>query len=163
MAKFSWYDDFTIGDRISVSDHNVITSTFQSPIDDNVLDINQLLRMPKAEFKTKNSTKRQLCCRLVEFLVFNSICLIISVPSNAVNRVGKIIREIRIVPSVFICSAILRIFPNFMKFHLIKQTCTEGAREKPQVGGAFFHQFQLRLAKKKAPPHYVFFANYHEI
>ena len=29
--------------------------------------------LPKAELKTKNSTKRQLCCRLVEFLVFNSI------------------------------------------------------------------------------------------
>ena len=29
--------------------------------------------LPKAELNTKNSTKRQLCCRLVEFLVFNSI------------------------------------------------------------------------------------------
>ena len=28
---------------------------------------------PQAELNTKNSTKRQLCCRLVEFLVFNSI------------------------------------------------------------------------------------------
>ena len=34
---------------------------------------NQCLCLPKAELNTKNSTKRQLCCRLVEFLVFNSI------------------------------------------------------------------------------------------
>ena len=38
---------------------------------------------------TKNSTKRQLCCHLVEFLVFNSICLIISVPSDEANRVDQ--------------------------------------------------------------------------
>ena len=38
-----------------------------------MLGINKLLCLPKAELKTKNSTKRQLCCRLVEFLVFNSI------------------------------------------------------------------------------------------
>ena len=43
------------------------------PDDDNVLGSNQCLCLPKAELKTKNSTKRQLCCRLVEFLVFNSI------------------------------------------------------------------------------------------
>ena len=49
------------------------TSTSQSSIDDNVLGINQLLCLPKAELKTKNSTERQLCCRLVEFLAFNSI------------------------------------------------------------------------------------------
>ena len=34
---------------------------------------NQCLCLPKAELKTKNSTKRQLCCRLVEFFIFNSI------------------------------------------------------------------------------------------
>ena len=38
-----------------------------------VIGINQRLCLPKAELNTKNSTKRQLCCRLVEFLVFNSI------------------------------------------------------------------------------------------
>ena len=38
-----------------------------------VIGINQSLYLPKAELNTKNSTKRQLCCRLVEFLVFNSI------------------------------------------------------------------------------------------
>ena len=37
---------------------------------------------------TKNSTKRQLCCRLVEFLVFNSVHQLISVPSDEVYRVG---------------------------------------------------------------------------
>ena len=37
--------------------------------------------------KTKNSTKRQLCCWLVEFLIFNSIYSKISVPSNGRNRV----------------------------------------------------------------------------
>ena len=40
---------------------------------DGVIGANQCLCLPKAELKTKNSTKRQLCCRLVEFLVFNSI------------------------------------------------------------------------------------------
>ena len=44
------------------------------PIDDNVLGIKYLLCLPKAELNTKNSTKRQLSCYLVEFLVFNSIC-----------------------------------------------------------------------------------------
>ena len=34
---------------------------------------NQCKCLPKAKLKTKNSTKRQLCCRLVEFLVSNSI------------------------------------------------------------------------------------------
>ena len=44
------------------------------PLDnDNVIGSNQCLCLLKAELKTKNSTKRQLCCRLVEFLVFNSI------------------------------------------------------------------------------------------
>ena len=57
------------------------------PDNDNVLGPNQCLCLPKAELKTKNSTKRQLCCRLVEFLVFNSICLKISVSSNGRNRV----------------------------------------------------------------------------
>ena len=40
---------------------------------DDVIGSNQCLCLPKAELNTKNSTKRQLCCRLVEFLVFNSI------------------------------------------------------------------------------------------
>ena len=40
---------------------------------DNVIGTNQCLCLPKAELNTKNSTKRQLCCCLVEFLVFNSI------------------------------------------------------------------------------------------
>ena len=40
---------------------------------DGVIGSTQCLCLPKAELKTKNSTKRQLCCRLVEFLVFNSI------------------------------------------------------------------------------------------
>ena len=41
--------------------------------DGNAIGSNQCLCLPKAELKTKNSTKRQLCCRLVEILVFNSI------------------------------------------------------------------------------------------
>ena len=40
---------------------------------DDVIGSNQCLCLPKAELNTKNSTKRQLCCRLVEFMVFNSI------------------------------------------------------------------------------------------
>ena len=44
-----------------------------SPLDnDNVIGTNQCVCLPKAELRTKNSTKRQLCCCLVEFLVFNS-------------------------------------------------------------------------------------------
>ena len=38
-----------------------------------VLVFNQCLYLPKAELNTKNSTRWQLCCYLVEFLVFNSI------------------------------------------------------------------------------------------
>ena len=44
-----------------------------TPDNENVIGSNECLCLPKAELKTKNSTKRQLCCRLVEFLVFNSI------------------------------------------------------------------------------------------
>ena len=35
---------------------------------------------------TKNSTKRQLCCCLVEFLVFNSICRLKSDLTKTLNR-----------------------------------------------------------------------------
>ena len=45
------------------------------------------MHLPKAELSTKNSTKRQLCCRLVEFLVFNSIQQLLSVPCDEVYRV----------------------------------------------------------------------------
>ena len=38
-----------------------------------VIDINQCLCLPKAELNTKNSSRWQLYCYLVEFLVFNSI------------------------------------------------------------------------------------------
>ena len=37
------------------------------------LDLNQRLYLSKAELNTKNSTRWQLCCHLVEFLDFNSI------------------------------------------------------------------------------------------
>ena len=61
------------------------------PLDnDNVIGSKQCLCLPKAELKTKNSTKPQLCCRSVEFLVFNSIYLKISVPSNGRNRVPQV-------------------------------------------------------------------------
>ena len=52
-----------------------------------MIGINQCLCLPKAELNTKNSTKRQLCCCLVEFLVFNSICLKISGSACVRNRV----------------------------------------------------------------------------
>ena len=42
--------------------------------------------LPKAELTTKNSTKRQLCCCLVEFLVFNSICRLKSDLPKMLNR-----------------------------------------------------------------------------
>ena len=43
------------------------------PDNGDIIGSNRGLCLPKAEFKTKNSTERQLSCRLVEFLVFNSI------------------------------------------------------------------------------------------
>ena len=56
------------------------------------ISINQCMCLPKAELKTKNSTKRQLCCLLVEFLAFNSIHQKISVPSSGINRLTKILK-----------------------------------------------------------------------
>ena len=56
---------------------------------DDIIGSNQCLCLPKAELNNKNSTNRKLCCRLVEFLVFNSICQIISVPSDEANRVHQ--------------------------------------------------------------------------
>ena len=47
---------------------------------------NQCLCLPKAELNTKNSTKRQLCFLLVEFLVFNSIHWKKSDPLNKEDR-----------------------------------------------------------------------------
>ena len=67
-----------------------------------VIGINQCLCLPKAELNTKNSTRRQLCCLLVEFLVFNSITHVIK--KRGVDRS---------VPRWFIC----RIIPwNPMQF-----------------------------------------------
>ena len=40
---------------------------------DDVIGSYQCMCLPKAELNTKNLIKRQLCCRWVEFLVFNSI------------------------------------------------------------------------------------------
>ena len=54
------------------------------PDNDNVIGSNQCLCLPKAVLKTKNSTKR---CRLLEFLVFNSIHYKINVPSDGRKRV----------------------------------------------------------------------------
>ena len=51
---------------------------------------------------TKNSTKRQLCCRLVEFLVFNSIHRLISVPCDEVYRVRDGGPDHAIAPQLFI-------------------------------------------------------------
>ena len=58
------------------------------PLDnDNAIGTIQCLCLPKAELNTKNSSKRQLCCRLVEFLVFNSIHLKKSDTFNIEDRV----------------------------------------------------------------------------
>ena len=49
----------------------------------------------------------------------------------------------------------LRLIIFITDLFLVKETgtlCTGVPREKPQGGGAFFHPFQMRLAKKKAPP-----------
>ena len=71
------------------------------PLDnDNVIGSKQCLCLPKAELKTKNSTKRQLCCRLVEFLVFNSIHQKISVPTDGRNRVVVHLPEIFFIKQV---------------------------------------------------------------
>ena len=40
--------------------------------DCHAIGINQCLCLPKAELYTKNSTKRQQSCLLVEFWIFNS-------------------------------------------------------------------------------------------
>ena len=40
MLQLSLYDHLTIGNRLWESHHEVIISTLQSPIDDNVLGIN---------------------------------------------------------------------------------------------------------------------------
>ena len=57
------------------------------PLDnDDVIDSNQCLCLSKAELNTKNSTKQQLCCRLVGFFMFNLICQVRSVPSDEANR-----------------------------------------------------------------------------
>ena len=40
MLKLSQYDEIPIGNRLWLSDQNVITATLQLPIDDNVLGIN---------------------------------------------------------------------------------------------------------------------------
>ena len=58
MLKLSHYDEITIGERLWWSHHIMKTSISQSPIDDNVLGINQFVCLLKAELKTKNSTKR---------------------------------------------------------------------------------------------------------
>ena len=59
--------------------------------DDNVLGIKQLPCLPEVKLNNVNSTKRYLCCCLVEFLVLNSIYLKIIVPSDAKNRVSLIL------------------------------------------------------------------------
>ena len=58
-----------------VKSSNQDNFTLTIAIDDNVFCMNKLLYLPKAAFKTKNSTKRRGAVRrrLVEFLVFNSI------------------------------------------------------------------------------------------
>ena len=53
---------------------------------DNVIGFNQCLCLPKTELNTKNSTKRQVCCRSVEFLGFNSIQKKKSESSKTLNR-----------------------------------------------------------------------------
>ena len=40
MVKLSNYDEIPIGDRLWLSDKNLITATLQPQIDDNVLGIN---------------------------------------------------------------------------------------------------------------------------
>ena len=78
VEDFYEADAFADTDADADADYLVESSTSMLPelkmVDDgHAIDINQCLCLPKAELKTKNSTKRQLCCRLVEFLVFNSI------------------------------------------------------------------------------------------
>ena len=60
------------------------------PLDnDNIIGTNQCLCLPKAELNTKNSTKRQLCCRLVEFFgdQLDYSCRLKSVLATAEERV----------------------------------------------------------------------------
>ena len=41
--------------------------------DDDMLDTSYYLHLPKAALNAKSTTKLRLCCRLVEFLLFNAI------------------------------------------------------------------------------------------
>ena len=88
---FGWVFGVQLGLRQTQSLINTNCITLSSSLLDYgevTRSINQCLCLPKAELNTKNSTKRQLCCRLVEFLVFNSIYQLISLPSDEVYRVG---------------------------------------------------------------------------
>ena len=88
----SYHDEFLISDRLCSSHHIMKISTWQSQTDDNVPGIKLLLCLPKAELNTKNSTKRQLCCCLVEFLVFNSIYQLSGTICNAYCR--QVVKEL---------------------------------------------------------------------
>ena len=62
-----------VSDRFFFCEHCKTQCAHRPPLDnEDVIGSNQFLCLPKAELNTKNSTKQQLCCRLVEFLLFNS-------------------------------------------------------------------------------------------
>ena len=60
-----------------------------APDNDSVIGSNQCLYLPKAELNTKNSTKRPLYCRFVEFLLLNSIYQNKSDPLNMVDYLDE--------------------------------------------------------------------------
>ena len=47
------------------------------------------IHLPKGELNTTNTTERQFCCGLVEFVVFKSVNQLIKVVSIGVNCVGQ--------------------------------------------------------------------------
>ena len=68
-----------------------IHTNWIQPLDDGeAIGNNQCLYLPKAELNTKNSTKRQLCFRLLKLVVFKSIKLEKSVSVYVEKRVTLI-------------------------------------------------------------------------
>ena len=126
---------------------------------------------PQAELNTKNSTKRQLCCRLVEFLVFNSIHQKkVSHPTRRVVQTSFLhfwIRNFWTVPqaksNLINASFCFNIWDPYAKessprglgwgpsMNKKKSSNKRLLHEKRQ-GWDFFQYCQRRLAQKKAQP-----------
>ena len=63
----------SFGAELGLRQTQTLISTTNYFTIDGDIGTNQSLCLPKAELNTNNSSNRQLCCLLVEFLVFSSI------------------------------------------------------------------------------------------